>query len=261
MKKSGAFLSCVALLVVASLLCAQELVVVVRRLAPSDPSGISGLQAWYAADTGVSCSGACSDGGGVSAWNDKSSNANNLSVGTGTPVYHTSQINTKPAITFDGFTYFNFATPINLQASTGGTIFLVFHSTDDTNKQHMVGGPINSFSYWLINSGKAHGADKTATAQLAVSTSVPGASWTTTWYQTNVTRNSTTIAFRRSQAPDGTTSIANTISANETVIGHDADSNSARFVGQLAEVLIYNRVLTGGEITTVEAYLFGRYGI
>ena len=33
------------------------------------------------------------------------------------------------------------------------------------------------------------------------------------------------------------------------------------FLGQNAEFILYNRVLSGGEITTVETYINGKYGL
>jgi hypothetical protein len=49
------------------------------------------------------------------------------------------------------------------------------------------------------------------------------------------------------------------ITANETLIARDVSGDV--LAGQLAELIVYNRVLSGAEIGQVEAYLNGRYGI
>lgn len=238
-----------------------------RTLAPAaatGPSSISGLQAWYAADSGLTCTGGCTTGNPVTAWADKSSNVNNL-TGVNGPTYQGAQINGLPAVRFTAASTqgFTFGTAINLQ--TASTIFVVVKMASIT-QGIMVGGPGDALGYWVGYAGSQQGADWIGNAGI----SKGNVAADTTWHQQNMTYNNTVIAFRLGSASDpcgtspGTTTCATTqtIAANETTIGYRTyPSNSQYLDGYLAEIIIYNRVLTGTEITTVETYLNGRYGI
>ena len=64
---------------------------------------MTNLKLWFAADC-ITLSGAVcstpSNGSTISAWSDQSGNANDASVASGTCTFNTSQINSKPAVTF-----------------------------------------------------------------------------------------------------------------------------------------------------------------
>src|SRR5882724_7138101 len=72
------------------------------------PPPLTGMLVWWKAGAGNNCSGvACTDGASQDTFADQSGNGNNgvLNIGGNpcvAPVYHTNQINGKPADTYNG---------------------------------------------------------------------------------------------------------------------------------------------------------------
>jgi hypothetical protein len=86
------------------------------------------------------------------------------------------------------------------------------------------------------------------------------------WHQTNVvqTNNSAgfAIAFRLDRASDATSaSSANNLTGTIHSIGDDFRSTNQVYAGYIAEIILYNRVLTGTEVTTIETYFHTKYGL
>jgi len=227
---------------------------------------VSGLQGWWNADAAnLTCTGGCTGTNAVTAWTDLSSNANNLTLanfnnavcGGGISTFVASAVNSKSGVLMDNGACYKFGTAINLQ--TASTIFVVMKHDAASNKGMLVSGDSGSLGYWTTDSsGKQQGADSVATAALGTGT----ATGNTSFHQMNMTYNGTTIAYRLDRATDIVVGAsANAITANEGGIGNNGSNNNEAFFGTLCEVIIYNRVLSGGEITTVETYLNGRYGL
>lgn len=82
------------------------------------------------------------------------------------------------------------------------------------------------------------------------------------WFQGNVKYNDTTgaFAFRVARAAAGSGTNAQTITSNNTNIGV-VSGFSFNLNGLIAEIIIYNRDLSSTEITTVENYLFAKWGV
>lgn len=229
------------------------------------PSSISGLRAWYAADSGLTCTGGCSSGNPVTVWADKSTNANNL-TGVNGPTFQSAQVNGLPAVKFTAASTqgFTFGTPVNLQ--TASTIFVVVKMTT-VAQGILVGGDGDALGYWVGAASNEQGSDWIGNAQITHG-NVAG---DTSWHQINSTYDNSTAALRLGSASDpcgagpGTTTCsitAKAIIANETTIGYKTYPSASQYLdGYIAEIIIYNRVLTGGEITTVETYLTGRYAL
>jgi len=120
-----------------------------------------------------------------------------------------------------------------------------------------------SFYLNSASGGTALTLTKTSIANIATAS----VSWTAgTAFQANATYNATTgaFAFRQARSPagSGTTTTAAGNASTTTFIGCDISTalgllNSA----SLAEVIVYNRVLTAGEITNVETYLNTKWGV
>lgn len=147
----------------------------------------------------------------------------------------------------------------------GVTIFIILNPASNAALEAVVGG--NSAStialYQNVTVGVSRiGIVNTATAVLATST----ATWTVgTFFQANVTYDPITgvYAFRQSRAAAGTGAVTAGLNLGPTTfIGSDSTATSARLsVSSLAAVIIYNRVLTGPEIASIENYLFAKWGI
>ena len=116
----------------------------------------------------------------------------------------------------------------------------------------------------IFNTGGANQLNVTSalTAIIATSSAVGTAG---TWVQMNAQYDDLTgnYAFRigRAAAGSGTATIR-TISQPTVALGYNAANAAAggNTFG-FAAVLIYNRLLTAGEITTVETYLFNKWGV
>jgi hypothetical protein len=223
------------------------------------PDQISGIQAWFAADSGTSCGGACSNGNTLTQWNDKSVNADNLASGASCstlPTFASSQINGKPAIKFNGSSQcIQLVSSITL--TTASTVFAVIDDVSIAAKGSFFSGASGSLVYWSAPT-KEQGADNAATVLLGNGTAAAD----TSWHQINETYNNTTVTFRLGRATDGSASPSSTLTAVNTIVGANASSGPGEwFNGYIAELIIYNRVLNGTEIGEVEAYLNGRYGL
>jgi hypothetical protein len=84
-----------------------------------------------------------------------------------------------------------------------------------------------------------------------------------TWYQVNATYNGITgnYAFRTARAADGSGTNLQAITAQTTAFGYNPQSGSEDMQGDLAEFIVYQRVLSGAEISAVEAYLLAKWGV
>ena len=236
------------------------------------PPPSSGMLIWWKADVGNNCGGsACTDGASQNSWADQSGNGNN---GTLTPaivgpcvasIYHTNQINGKPAVTFNGnntdtmetcFSVGNTGAGLNNQSATTAVLVVKLAQTAADNS--FISGAGNSFNWRSATTAHMQQALKACTASLGTSTSVSN----TSWHQLNVTYNGTTVTFRTDRAADGTASPATAITVNWLTLGINPCGGSLETLsGQVAEFILYNRVLSGGEITTVETYLNSKYGL
>lgn len=81
---------------------------------------------------------------------------------------------------------------------------------------------------------------------------------TSVFQQVSMTWNGTTATFRLNSAADGSTSNAQTITVPSIDIGTAA---SQSLNADICMLKIYNRVLSGGEITTEEAAILSRWGV
>ncbi len=235
------------------------------------PPPSSGMLLWWEADVGANCAGACSDGSSQSSWADQSGNGNN---GTLTPsisspcvpsVYHTNQINGKPAVTFNGNTTVGLETCFSVGVAGAGldnksatSMFLVVKQTDNAGNYTYASGGSGAYA-WDNNSGS--NLNRSTKACIAL-IGTGSASDDTSWHQLNTTYNGSAWTFRKDRATDGSGTNAQTIGANWLTLGVNlCGGGIAALKGQIAEFILYNRVLSGPEITTVETYLNSKYGL
>lgn len=173
----------------------------------------------------------------------------------------TGATNGKAALSFNGSStgYYMAFGPV----LSKGTILLVLKPT---GAGVIIGGPTNSFGFRIATSGGnfALGSALNGVSDFGTST---GTMTSTAWHQANVTYDSSTgaIAYRIDKATAGTATHTATISAGSNLVGFNNaagdPAGGGEFVtAQIAAILVYNRVLTGGEITSLETY-FARYGV
>jgi hypothetical protein len=159
---------------------------------------------------------------------------------------------------------FNILVPTAL--TSGATFFTVIKPATATapSAQAIVGGAVSSIAFYLntASGGTAVALVETGVAIIGVSTT----SWVAgTAFQANATYVPSTGAFAfrqgRSAAGSGTgTTTAGT--ANTSFIGGDSAINvNTLNTASLAELIIYDRVLGASEITSVENYIFAKWGV
>jgi alpha-tubulin suppressor-like RCC1 family protein len=221
----------------------------------------NGLGLWLKSEAGVTQDGS----GNVSLWADQGVNHNDVSqTTTGEyPVFATNQVNGKPVLTFNGSQYLaaNDAStldPSNItmivvgQYSASSNNYGSFISKTTSSEQidgygmGILGGPVGG---WVDNysSGAAQG------------TVVSGQYGTMSF-----TYDQSNVIFRlngQTLATEPYTSAINNVSGVPLLIGTTDTSFYYPLTGSIAEVLIYDRVLSSSELQEVEVYLADKYGL
>lgn len=217
------------------------------------PSDIAGLIGWFEAES-ATCGGACSDTNTITEWSDKHTSNNDLlvSCSVSDPTYRTNRINGKAAIFFAHASEQCLSFTSAIAFGTGMTVFAVVNVSGQGGP--IVSGGANSFRWWTDKSDKEQGADKADAVELGQGT----AAHDTSYHQINVTYEGTHVYFRLGRAADGDAASTQTISADITGV---SGQGGGWFGGDIAAIIIYNSVLSGADITKVENYLNGLYGL
>ncbi|MFC1659029.1 LamG-like jellyroll fold domain-containing protein [Pseudomonadota bacterium] len=207
----------------------------------------SDMELWLdASDEGTITKDGSND---VSAWNDKSGNENHVTQVTSSyqPDYvSSSNINGYPAIRFNGSEYFNLSA---FESPAAHTKFIVFKSDSSASAQRII-------FYSKVGEAAIFGDNLVIDNGILLS-------------NTNYVHQAITLG---SFIYNGTSSEIYVNGGN--VITGDGGSNSGTYdftVGQgggtwyysgdIAEVIVYNRVLDSAEIEDVEAYLMDKWGV
>lgn len=140
------------------------------------------------------------------------------------------------------------------------TVFAVFNASSISGFFDFVCGSNSSSLEFGIGSAGALQIVQSFTAVIATSSLTLAAN---TWYQCNMTYDDSSgvwaIRVARTAAGGGTSS--GTISSQTNGVFYDPQTNTQDFPGMCAELIVYNRVLTSGEITSVETYLNSKWGV
>jgi DMSO/TMAO reductase YedYZ molybdopterin-dependent catalytic subunit len=246
--------------------------------APEAPQTVSGLRLWLDASkiTGLA------DGAAVTSWSDSSGLGNDAVQATGTkqPSYQTNEVNGLPVVQFDGNSDDLAITNANalsvLNAASGLTVFTVCApSTVNANTRQL----INWSTDGATNTNRfKYGQRLTTSGVWALSSRILNAdtqinnegSATSTGYHIlgaimDYSANSATMrldgavdATGAAGTAAGTTTAANSLALT---IGSRADGAAEFWLGNIAEIITYDRTLTGGEIATIESYLTTKYAL
>jgi len=205
------------------------------------------LVLWLRADQGVSL-----DGSRVTHWADMSGNGYDarMTVTNQQPTLLADGINNEAAIQFDGSDDALFVDSA-LYLGRPNTIFIVYKRTGNT------GRTLNSYSgqNWLLG---LHGNVSGMYTNGWVSNNHP-ANLDETYIATGVSEPSATYFYQNgvnlteNSSPTG-------IVGNINIGGADGTPNQPANT-QIAEIIIYDRVLNDGERQEVEAYLAKKYGV
>ena len=232
---------------------------------PSDPTvPLSGLQGWWAADDL-----ALTDGAAVASWVGRFGPT--LSEATNRPVFKTGIANGKPCVRFTRASNHVLSSSSGpwLRNTSGATVFLVGktsigpgHRTFFVVEKNVVDGDRLSLDA-QANTGALEVNGRRLDSDSYTTYVAPTTAPTTPSTMRLVANyNAATISLAVNGTAAGSSSWLTTGRTSDT------DSTSIRLGntagglgldGDIFEVLIYNRVLTAGEITTVESYLQAKY--
>jgi hypothetical protein len=239
-----------------------------------EPPVATGLRLWFDA----SQIPGLSDGNAVIQWNDASGNSNHAAQGTvgSRPTYRTNVVNGKPVVRFDGgdelaitnadaaaltnnqdgLTIFTVA---SLSAADGAVRDLIFFSTNTAAgttrlKMGQRSGPV-----WAV-SGRRLDAD--TLQHVTGSTATTGFQQLTAavnWSSSDATlyHNGVSVGSSTSFQTDGLSQAANSLGV---AVGN-ASTLSEYWQGDIAEILVYDSVLSTSDRQSVEAYLNAKYGL
>lgn len=190
------------------------------------------------------------------------------------PIFRANRINSLPAAEFTGYTLsINNATGINIGdvpasvafPTNAAEMFLVLKATADPGTTN-VNSLHNGFGSTIVSSPEYPAADGTIKETFGLSallaTGVDPAPSLTEWRLYNISINAAAYTIRLDGAVLYTTG-AHTVSFFTQffpTIGYGV-ANPYAFIGEIAEILIYPRVLTAGERTDVENYFATRFGL
>lgn len=246
-------------------------------LAQVTPSSISGLRLWLDAsdvnNTGINEA----SGTTVSTWKDKSGNNNNATTypGQGAGVVYSNQINGQPVVRFTrtsqyaGSVYQVSGVDIRAGANPAVTIFTVYKQGAQSGDQALWGndnGGWDRFFFTSWSSNASVGANNggaslgpTNPAATVTGAGIVGVTRLLTAVYNNAVSNGSAIYFNGQTVTTFTDQTNTTDAQTSFRIGFDGDDNC--FNGDVAEVLVYNRVLTACEIQQVNRYLGNKYGV
>jgi hypothetical protein len=276
---------CVVLTMVISLLMPVWFAAPARAVGPGDVD--TGLLLWLDAsdpDNDGNASNNPANNSTVTSWTDKSGRGNNARIlsGQGSPSYRTaSDMNSMPAMSFtrtnntSGTVFEVPGVDIRATSRADVTIFSVYRPSNSSNGTYYgVWGQDNGqWDRFFICCGY-NGANN-GVVGLGVTSAggqINGAGNASTRLVTTVYNGDTSTANSNNGPTDGSAiyfngSLVRNFTDNTHVtnaqstfrIGFDGDDST--FNGTIAEVIIYDRVLTTDEIEDVSVYLSDRYGL
>lgn len=236
--------------------------------APFSPTDLTGLSLWLKADAGVTLSGA-----NVTGWADQSGNGNNASANSGQePTFISSFSNSKPAIEFDGqgqvvqiadansLDFLNMSSFVVLKyigQGTGNNIVYIKNADSGSPADPAMYGLIGANGDNLVSFSVNVGGWADYETSISIANSVPKI--------LSMTYDGTDQNVYSNGAFSNIFNIGGNIATSTGLLqigGYNQSFNAAEyFYGQIAEVIMYNRAVTGTERQQVEAYLNTKYAI
>ncbi len=224
------------------------------------PNGVNnGVTFWLRADDGVS---------GGSAWNDYSNLGNTAlqPVVASQPTTDAKALNFNYGLLFDGAADFMDINTTRIDPTTA-TIFAVASGSGFAAVRELVGsgavGSAHGMEYRVVNSGQTQYLENAASV-LAVTgsaTALPGKPYIFSATQASNTPNGIRMFENYTLDNQGTINLT-PLTANLVSIGsRTIAARGFYWMGNMGEVVAYNRILSDAERQSVESYLGLKYGI
>ncbi len=221
------------------------------------PTNISGLQLWLKADgtlwqDSARTTPATADSDPVGAWDDASGNGRHFTQATSgkRPLLRTSILNSKAIVRFDKTD--DYLTNTTFGYSAAFTAFIVFKTTGLTPYQHLLESNGGGTAQVMVNSGAANLFNMTKTY-----TSPTYTSWHILEFNRDGSNNGE-IRVNNVSIGTGTMSSA---TGTSMFLGIYQDGTSEPFGGDMAEIILYDSVLSSTDRADVTNYLNNKYGL
>jgi hypothetical protein len=229
----------------------------VQGVAPFTPTKIAGCQLWLDASDATTIS----IGTGVSQWNDKSGNARHAMQATGAsqPAYITAGKNGLNIVRFDGS---NDGVEGAYTELSQCTIFVVaINNSGDFGRvfTQVTTGQTDDFNIGIIPILRKGASNELSIYNASIANFQADVVYDNTWKLMKHERGATNTTLKIGAL---SSTVAN--SAIGTVdryrLGFNTSSN-AQMNGDIAEVVVYNSVLSAGDTTLIETYLNDKWAI
>ena len=236
------------------------------------PSTFGGMQLWLDASqlTGLS------NGGSLSTWTDRSSNAY-VGTAVASPTFVTNSINGLPIVRFNGSTqYINFGNVINVGTNGGLAIFAVAKYANANPgsivAKSIYGGEVGRWALWRNESSQMNLTIANSSNNLTVYNAIYGDTntaarlHTATWDRRNLYLYSNATLCNTVAGVD-TGNLSNSRALYVGAYGNGAGSGpqsntpNLMFNGDMAEVLVYTANVTPFIRQQIEGYLSWKWGL
>lgn len=234
---------------------------------PFNSATISGLKLWLKSDVGVfqvfnTLVPSVNNGDPVGKWRDQSGNVNDLLQPTAgsRPTYRTNAINGRPAIRGDG-TDDSLTKSFTLDQPFH--VFMVAKLLGITQYDSFFSGAQGTDAVMLLtNDGSIGSGIPTASTSYFMYMDLPGPTKDVfvapPTYIIECQYNGASSKMSLNNGAYSTGNVGGNTAAGFTLFT-DAE-NAYHQNSDIGEVLVYNRILSAGEIATAQAYLNGRWG-
>lgn len=237
-----------------------------QKVAAIVPTDLSGLNAWYKADAL-----ALTNGAAVTSWTDSSTNARAATQATGAnqPVFNTAQINSLPAVTFDGTNDY-LATAAFASPTAGGSVFAVVKANSSAAYRLLVNhaaaatwvAPRSRFQARIQDTGAWQFiVEDDAVAGNEVDT-FPTTAVTGSWLLMEFVYDQANLDIASSGTSLATKAKTGTLTSSTFPLYVGASTDGANnWNGQIAELVYYNRGLSSNERIQLRGYLQAKYAL
>lgn len=238
-----------------------------RRGAITNPNILPNLQIWYdAADSSV-FTPSPTNGSAITQWSDKSAFAHNANPSGGSPTarptYRTNVQNNRSVLRFDGVANNLTINPAAWSASLSGfTIYMVAKASNLTGTRSMLATDQGVKIYHDGTSWVIKDSGGTGTSSISGDTT----NFHIFGYIYNGTKatNSEKAVFRYDKSAQSL-SFSGTFAPTTSSLTNRVDvgffNNSEFFSGDIAEIIILSRAVSGSDIAALEGYLATKWGL
>jgi hypothetical protein len=219
----------------------------------------SELQAWFKADAGVTLAAER-----LTEWEDQSGTGFLLTPSGDAPLVTSDALNGLPAVSFDGSTQIQ--GQIRSMPLSSATIFAVFRYTiDASNNDYLYtlgedAGAGSQFTLARRSNSRAYHYDGSA-QNIGEDGSLPASQWFVSSQVFGARGGVSHDLFLNGSSVLRSTASSPYSADVSTIVVGNWTSGTFRFVGDLVELLVYDRALSEWERTEVEEYLRKRAGL